>query len=228
VRVGRRRTTLRAVSPRSGYRLRRRLLVSGGAGGAAAPPLLAGVFLAVTLSERSFLRENGWSPVRRTEVEWPSLLELGPQGWIMQAGLICAAALGVAFAAALLAESKEARERVGAVALFLMSLAVAAMALPPDRPGSKIHSWHGVAHNGIYPLIPGCALVAAGMFALANSDRTGRSRASITFLAAASVSLALTLIASIAQAARFAFFGSLLVWTCYLGATFLLDVRRTF
>lgn len=202
----------------------------GAGGGVVAPLLLAVVFLALTLTQLGFLREVGWSAIRRTDVEWPSLLELGPHGWIMQAALPSAACLGLAFAGSVLAEARGVSERVGGAALGLMSLAVAAMALPPDRPGTATQSWNESAHNAVYPVIPASALVAATAFVLganANGWRRSRRHASIAFLALASASLSLTLAAAVAQLARFAFFGSLLSWACYLAATLLLDLRTT-
>lgn len=198
----------------------------GAAAGVAAPILLGVVLVALTLTERAFLRDVGWSPVKRTEVAWPSLLELSPRGWILQGAFIGAAVLGITFAVSWL-RSTASSERIAAAALCLMSAAVAAMALPPDPPGSTTGSWHGAAHDRIYPLIPLCAVFAAAMLTRVGG-RCGRRRrrVSIAFLVIAFVSLGLTLIASIAQLARFAFFGSLLIWVGYVAGTVLQAPRR--
>jgi hypothetical protein len=203
--------------------VRRERLRLWAAAGIAAPLVLAAAFLALTLAERRFLEDVGWSPVRRTGVEWPSLLELSARGWVLQFALVCAALLGLAFALSLLAGGESTRDRAGAAALVVMSLAVGAMALPPDPPGSATTSWQGAAHDRIYPLIPICALVAAALFAL-DRTRPWRRRASAAFLAVACLALALMLVDAVAQLVRFVFFGALLLWVGYVSAAALRDL----
>lgn len=187
--------------------------------GIIAPLLLAAVFLALTIEERSFLRSSGWSAIHRTEVEWPSVLELGAHGWVMQVALVAAAGLGLVFAFAIYTIADIRALRVGVVALGVMSLGVAAMALPPDPLRRTSHSWQDVAHNSIYPLIPAGALLAAIAFSYGSRRGGGcvfgRS-SSMIFVLVGGFALAASSVAAIAQLARFVFFGVLLEWILVL------------
>lgn len=182
--------------------------------GVGAPCLLAVVFVVLTLVQRSFLERGGWSALHRSAVEWPSVLELGPQGWVMQAALVVSGALGVIFGVCAFRMYRFRALRVAAALLVLMSCAVAAMAFPPDSPGARTQSWHDAAHNGIYPVIPLTALCAA--LVLGVSLRPAGARlaiwASRVFVVVAVVALLVSMVDAVAQLTRFVLFGALLAW----------------
>lgn len=172
------------------------------------------MFTGLTLGERGFLERSGWSALHRTPVEWPSLLETGPHGWLMQAALVIAGALGLVFGWCLFAAYPVRLMRIGAMGLLLMSLAVGSMALPPDRPGVANHSWTDAAHNGIYPVIPITAVAAGLALAFARPRPVAglMSRASALFVVVGLVTLGLSAVGAIAQLVRFVFFAFLLGW----------------
>jgi hypothetical protein len=192
-------------------------LTLGAGSGKLAPALLALVFAALSFAERGFLQHEGWSPVHRTAVEWPSLLELGRYGWIETAAFIVSGVLGLAFAITLRLTLPTRLARNGASALGLMSVAVGCMAFHPDVPGRSLsETWHSALHNGIYPVIPISALIASICFALGLRHKPNWSveaRSSAGFLVVALLALGLTNVTSIAQLARYFLFGPLLIWT---------------
>lgn len=184
--------------------------------GLAAAALLAVVFVVLSLVERGFLARVGWSSIRRTSVEWPSLLERGPHGWVLQVAFVIGGMFGLVFSAALWSRATSRKERVGPLGLGVLSAAVSCMAFPPNLPASPVR-WTNVVHNTVYPIIPVAALVAA--FALVSDRRAGRGRqrvSSALFLALSFVALGLTFVSAIAQVARSAFFAALLLWIAYL------------
>jgi hypothetical protein len=206
----------RAVSRSGRSEAQADIATVGAAVGILAPTLLAVVFVVLSIVERGFLHEVGWSAIRRTDVEWPSLLERGPQGWVLQVAFVVVGALGLIFSASLWAGAT-ARIKVAAAGLAALSAAVACMAFPPDLPNSSVHSWQDGVHNGIYPVIPAGALVAALALAAGRTAVDNRqSVASRLFLAVALSALGLTFIAAIAQLVRFVFFAALLAWIGYL------------
>ncbi|HEX6702418.1 MAG TPA: DUF998 domain-containing protein [Gaiellaceae bacterium] len=183
--------------------------------GMLAPPFLAAVFIALTIDQRAFLDASGWSPVRRTPVEWPSVLLLGPHGWAEQVAFVVAAALEFIFAIALLSLAPTGTARLGALLVGVAALALAFMALKPDQPDVATRTWHDAVHDGVYPVIPLASLAAAAALALGlrRADRWRiAARASAAVLPAGLVVLGLGAIAAVAQVTRYFLFASLLIW----------------
>jgi hypothetical protein len=199
----------------------------GGFAGVLGAVVLAAVFVVLTIFERSFLRESGWSPIHRTDVAWPSILETGPHGWAMQVGLVLGGILGVLCGLCVFAGFRSRGVVVGASAFVVMSVAVVSMALPPDPPGTTVHSWHDLAHNTIYPAIPLLALVAASAFSVGFwvvSERAA-SVASAVFVVVAVGAVPLSFIDEVAQLARFVLFGALLAWVVAVGWSIQVSAR---
>jgi Protein of unknown function (DUF998) len=208
----------------------RLLARAGAAAGLFASALLAAVFVGLTVYQADHLRAMGWSAVHRSKVEWPSLLELGPAGWIEVVVFILIGPLGLLFALALFRSLRTKASRAGAALLGLMSLAVPFMAFEPDVPAHLgAQSWHSAIHNGVYPVIPASALLAGVCLAVGLRNEPGwRSQASVAagFLAIAVVSLAVAEVAAVAQLARYFFFGALLAWMILLTVVMLRMVRN--
>jgi Protein of unknown function (DUF998) len=205
------------------------LAVLGGWAGLAAPALLALVFAALTLVERHYLSGIGWSPLRRTAVQWPSVLALGPYGWVETVALVACGLLGLCFAAALYAEMPTRVSRAGAVFIGVIAVAVVLTAFRADPPGAgTAASWHDRVHNGVYPLIPlGSVAAAVCLAAGLRGDRRWRAAATLSLLAVCSfiVALGLSYVDEIAQLARYFFFGPLFAWVA-LFARRLIEVSR--
>jgi Protein of unknown function (DUF998) len=190
--------------------------------GMVAPTLLVVVVVVLTLHQRSFLESAGWSPVGRTPVQWPSLLTLGPGGWLLVAAFVCCGILGVIFSTALYWLTPTRLARTGAILLALMSVAVALQAFRPDSPGSAESSWHDTVHNGAYPFIPIFALTAAASFAAGLRAVQGRrsvAAISLGICVVIGVAGGLSRVDSIAQLARYFLFGAILLWVEFLAAT---------
>jgi hypothetical protein len=185
--------------------------------GAAGPVLVAASLAGLSVIEWDFLRDSRWSAIRRTGVEWPSLLMLGSYGWVLVATLILAGLCGIALSAVLWQLDDSRGSRVAAVLLGLLSVAIALEALKPDSPvrtGNQV-SWHDVIHNAVFPFIPACGVAASATSACTAARQRRdlvRPTHTLALLALMVTGLALTEIAAIAQLGRYFFFGALLVW----------------
>jgi Protein of unknown function (DUF998) len=186
----------------------------GALAGVVVSPLVALALVVLTLAERRFLETSGWSPVHRTPVEWPSLLALGPYGSAVTATFVVGGGLVVVFAATLREAAESAGERLAAWVFVVAGVSLALEGFPADRPGATHESWHAQLHNLVYPLIP-LSLVAASLaLAFVDRERTLRSLAAVSVVAAPVFSLAIvaTLFAPVAQLGRYFLFGAALVW----------------
>ena len=101
----------------------------------------------LTVLDRAWLLDQGWSPVTHNRLQWPSLLLLGPHGWAVAAALLSSAACGLAFAMTL--RTRGCR-RTGMWA-GLMACNVALVSIPPvdDARGLKLVVIHNVAYVGV-------------------------------------------------------------------------------
>lgn len=183
-------------------------------GGLAAPIIFVAVVLALTAAESTFLRRSGWSAVHRTKVEWPSLLALGNQGWLLTATLVVCGALESAYGLWLVRVAR-GRVRIAASLIVVLAVGVALEAFTADGPHARTTSWHGRIHDLAYGLIPLGAIGAAAILAMPSSkpDQQPPLRlASRLAVAAMSVGLGLAAVDSIAQLARYLLFGAILVW----------------
>lgn len=194
--------------------------------GAASPILFAFVVTIVTIHERSFLRSSGWDAIKRTAVEWPSLLALGDLGWLVVATFIICGVLGILFSSALYRSASSVVGKTCAALLAVMSGALALEAFRADSPSrTQGESWHASIHNVVYPSIPVSALGAAVLIVVAAGRERFATRtfrlATTALLAFMVVGIALTWIASVAQFGRYVFFGALLIWYELLAITLL-------
>src|SRR5205823_3420369 len=107
-------------------------------------------------------------------------------------------------------------ELIVAVLVAVMSAAIAFESFRPDSPRATAGaSWHDALHNAVFPAIPiaGLAAAAVAVFTGRRAERPYISAsASGVLLGAMIAGLALTRLDSIAQLARYFFFGALLVW----------------
>lgn len=184
--------------------------------GVVAPVFASVALTALSIARHRFLNDVGWSAVHRTRVEWPSLLELGDIGWLTIALFILVGVCGVALATAIWQSADVPVERVVAVLIALMSVAIALEGFRPDLPSPEpLNSWHNTLHNAVFPAIPATSLLAASSLAYA-ARRVRRpyldAVANNTLLTLMGLGLVLTAFGSIAQLARYLYFGALLVW----------------
>ena len=186
-----------------------------GRGGVAAVVALPIVMFLLTLVEADFLRSQGWSPVGRTETQWPSLLALGPGGWLMSAAFAVSAIATFGVAHALWSVATDRRGRILAALVALGSVGLAGVTFPADPPGGEA-TWHAAIHNGLYPLIPLTTIVAAVLCAVAppagrwlNATFVRVSRLLAPLMV---VFILATSIDPVAQLARYFAFASFLTW----------------
>jgi len=184
--------------------------------GGLTPPLFVAVLVVLTVAERRFLHRVGWSAVHRTRVEWPSLLALGRYGWVMVATFLIGGIFGLALASAMWSAAVGDGERVVAALVALMSVAIALESFRPDSPqATGAASWHDTVHNDVFPAIP-IASLAAATVAVYVARRVARPylglAAGAALLCSMVIGLGLTSVDSIAQLARYVYFGALLVW----------------
>jgi hypothetical protein len=196
----------------------------GLAGGLIAPPLFVAATLAVTLVDKAFVEDSAWSAIHRSEVGWPSVVMLGPNGEVVIAALAVCGALVIGFATALWHVVPDAPlVRVAAVLLGVAGLALCLVAFRQDPLGFEAPaSWHDRIHNAAYPVIPiSCTAAAALVWAGARSRSGWRAMAGISLatVAVAVPAFVLTGVDAIAQLARYPLFGSLLLWMEALAVT---------
>jgi hypothetical protein len=180
----------------------------------------------VTVHERSFLRSSGWDAVKRSAVEWPSLLALGDLDWLVATTFIVCGVLGIAFAIAFYRSASSVVGKTCSALLAVMSGALALEAFRADSPvRTQGESWHASIHNAVYPAIPVSAVGALVSIAIGGRRErfaTGTFRLATTALLALMIAgIALTWIASVAQLGRYVFFGALLAWYELLAITLL-------
>lgn len=183
--------------------------------GRVAPVCLALVILGLTLGEMSYLREVGWSPIHRTRTEWPSLLELGPGGWLLTASFVLAGLFGVVVGRALWQRATRQALRAASVLFVATSCALILVAFSPDQSRSRGHSWHAEVHNLAYLVLLFAGLTSAALFALTPAAGRAERRlrlASMVALPVLGVGVAVTNLDSVAQLGRYLIIGGLIGW----------------
>jgi hypothetical protein len=176
--------------------------------------LAAGILLATVL-ERAYLRSIHWSAVRRSNVEWPSVLMLGHRGWLVSALFVACGLLGILFSVALL-QLRLLHSRDIAAGVALIGLALCVVAVPPDPPGSSDTSWHDHVHNWTYPVIPAVAILLQLRLALLHRSWQPETRMVVRLsrrlLPVTVAALAASNIDAVAQLARYFLFASIVSW----------------
>jgi Protein of unknown function (DUF998) len=181
-----------------------------------APAGLALVLLVLSLSERDYLRAIGWSPVRRTGTEWPSVLALGPHGWVLSIAFVAAGASAVPVGWWLLTTAQRRLLHVGSILFIVMGAGVMAVAFSADPPTASGESWHAHVHNLAYPMLIVAALSSAALFSFARSDETdwhGLRKASRLVLPVFLAGVLISSFDAVAELGRYVLIGGLLVWT---------------
>jgi hypothetical protein len=204
--------------------------LSGGVAGAVAPPLLVIVLVAATAAEWPFLRENGWSVWRRTEVGWPSILAAGGGVWAVAVSVAFAVCgiLACVFALSLFRAMSTPPSRVGAFLLAVVAGALVLVAVPADPPNVGERSWHAQIHDVVYPIIPVGSIIAAALLAWGLARQPGwrpQARLSLAVLLVSVPSFFLTGVDAVGQLARYVLFGALLVWLELLAVALLRSLR---
>jgi hypothetical protein len=190
--------------------------------GALAPPAFVLVLVPLTLASRGFLADADWSAVERRDVMWPSILAVGPHGWVMAVLFPACGIAAVAFAAALPPLLPTRTARAVAPLVALIGVALALLAFETDVGPDAGPTWHGVIHDVAYPPIPVAAIAAAALLAAGARRDPGWAaiaRLSAWAAPALGVAFALTAAAPIGQVARYALFGGMLVWFQALAVT---------
>lgn len=196
----------------------RRVRVSGlaGIGGAG---LLIVVMVGLTFREHTFLATRNWSPIARSKTEWPSILAVGPQGWLMSTAFVLTSVCTVLLACGFTATR---RERWLGALLAVVAIGLLGVAFPADDPDVTGGSWHAAIHNGLYPLIPIATVAAAITVAV---SRPGTTTTFTSWFVRGSrvlgpmmlVSFGATNVDAIAQLARYFAFGATLAWAMLAG-----------
>jgi MFS family permease len=180
-----------------------------------APGGLALVLLVLSFSERDYLRAIGWSPVRRTRTEWPSVLALGPHGWVLTIAFVAAGALAIPAGWWLLISVRQRVLYAGSILFIVMGAGVMAVAFSADPPTASRESWHAHIHNLAYPVLVVAAISSAALFSCARSDERDWRRLRTASRLVLPVLLASVLISSfntIAELGRYVLIGGLLAW----------------
>jgi Protein of unknown function (DUF998) len=181
-----------------------------------APAGLALALLVLSFSERDYLRAIGWSPVRRTRTEWPSVLALGPHGWVLTTAFVAAGGFAVLVGWWLLTAARQRILYVGSILLIVMGAGVTAVAFSADPPTASRESWHAHIHNLAYPVLVVAAISSAALFSFAQSDARdwrGLRTASRLVLPVLLVGGLISSFDTVAELGRYVLIGGLLVWT---------------
>lgn len=180
-----------------------------------APAGLAVVLLILSLSERGYLHATGWTPVRRTRTEWPSVLALGPHGWVLTIALVTAGALAIPVGWWLLTVARQRVPYAGSILFIVMGTGIIAVAFSADPPLTSRESWHAHIHNLAYPVLVVAAMSSAALFSLTRADerdwRRLRTASRLVFPVLATGVL-ISSFDTIAEMGRYLLIGGLLVW----------------
>ena len=172
-------------------------------------PALALLLMLLTVFQRDFLKSASWTPVARNPVQWPSLMLLGPGGWLLAIAFVFAGLIIASMGVRVTRHSK-GRARVAGLVLALVGVAVCLESLPPG-PVGPVKALHDV----VYPVIPAGWFMAA-ILLLGHDDslRTWRalSRVAVALLIAFAAGLWGTTQDSIAQFSRYVVFLVEFVW----------------
>lgn len=192
-----------------------RVRLSGIIAGVLAPSAFVATLVPLTLASRGFLDEVGWSAVEHRDVMWPSILAVGPHGWVMAILFPACGAATVALAAALRPLLPTRTARAATPLLALVGVALALLAFETDVGEDVDPTWHGVIHDVAYPPIPLASIAAAALLAVGlrrSAPWRGLARLSVVAVPLFSTAFALTAAEPIAQVARYALFGGLIAW----------------
>lgn len=172
----------------------------------------------LTFAERDYLRDHQWSPIGRTDTQWPSILGTGNHGWIFVVTMtVTATAYGALTWLVATAPGLSGR-RVQVLSSGLITVGLVLVCLPADPPGVAVTSWHATIHNNGYPLVPLGALLG---LAAACVGPVGRLRVvARTLLPVAAVAFGLTATNEIGQLARYVAFASIGVWVAVLAGCY--------
>lgn len=177
---------------------------------------LAAVIGALTLSERAFLKSVGWSPVHRTPTEWPSLLALGPNGWVLTVSFVVAGALGAVVGIELRRVASAGGLRNAASLFAVMNVALIFVAFSADAPHSGRTTWHARVHDTAYPILVTTAAISMVLMAASHGAdepwRTLRVRSRL-ILPALLGGVIVSNIDTIAQTGRYLLIGGLIGWS---------------
>lgn len=160
--------------------------------------------------QADFLVSEGWRPIARNPVQWPSIMLLGPGGWALGVVFVVAGALMVFFGFGWWSATLSVADRWVVGSAVVMGLALAGVAIPPDLGPAR------AIHDAVYPLIPLSWLV----FALAHLRSVRGDRGWVTLRKVGVfvvvplfvLSWLATSIDPIAQLARYLLFATQLVW----------------
>ena len=169
------------------------------------------VALALTFIQREFLASRHWTPVGRNPVQWPSVMLLGPAGWILGASLVIAAAV-LMLAGFYLVTWQSTAVRIAGASLALVGAAVALQAIPPADGTQSGLKW---LHDAAYPLIPVGWLIAAILLTVTWwSVPEGRllARGTLVLIPLFVVAVLGVMHDSVAQASRYGIFLIELIW----------------
>ena len=176
----------------------------------------------LTVLDLAWLLDQGWSPVTHNRLQWPSLLLLGPHGWVMAAALLTSAACGLGFAVTL---RSRGRQRTGMWA-GLMACFVALVSIPPldDVAGVRLVAIHNVAYFGV---LATWALAARG--AMVETHPLPRSRTirlmSVMSLVLVGIGVVLEWVPATGQVARLLIIFPMAAWTATLAVLVEGDTR---
>lgn len=192
-----------------------------------APWMMMGSLAAMTWHQLGFLREERWSPLHRNPIQWPSLLLLGPDGWIVGLSFVICGLLIVSFSAFVFRSGLGRMIQAASIMLGASGLVLAIVAIPPV-PQAAVQSVS--LHDLIYPLLPLTWVASAVLVSLGLKSReTWRTAhdASVVALLTFLTFLLLTNIPEISQLARCFAFGVQLVWLAIFSLAFAAKVRAS-
>jgi Protein of unknown function (DUF998) len=177
--------------------------------------LLLSTVILDTVWSRGFLRRAPWSPVHRSVVEWPSILLLGPHGTTLAVTFVVVAALEVLFVYTLPRVLPAAGAPTSAF-LLVGSTALGFVAFAPGRETLGIDAtWSRRIHNTAYPVMLVALFAAMVVVAWAIRGRPSwRALHGVTVACCAVtvVSIPLSGVDAVSQAARYPLFAALLIW----------------
>lgn len=180
------------------------------------PPTLLLTLLGLSIHQRGFLADVGWDPIGRTDTQWPSLMALGPDGWLLTLAFVLGSGSALGLAASIALTARTGADRVLVAVCVVLAIGLACVSFSADLPG-QTRTWHAVLHNGGYPLIP-LATLAGAIVTSRHSARRAPAASRAIFVVIA-ITYPLTGVDAIAQLSRYVLFVALMCWVVLLTMT---------
>ncbi|MFZ1383391.1 MAG: hypothetical protein WAS02_00625 [Propionicimonas sp.] len=172
--------------------------------------MLAGGQLMVALAvltavQWGWLAKQGWSALRANRIQWPSVMLLGPGGFVLAAALVLAGLGALAIAGEVVLQARTMAIALASMALFTTLIAVPPVEWPLAFPLVNIHNFSYVAMLCSWLVGVATSIRVEGL-------RSSAGRLSLSVVGMFCGGLGLALFPATGQASRYLIISAMLIW----------------